>query len=84
MEILQNNPTTKGRNGVYSIRVGNTEKRVYCDMSIDGGGWTVSRHWSETDLTLVYRKHEEHAMVHVRITYIAYNCFGGSNKHYCQ
>ena len=28
--------------GVYPIVVGHTTKFVLCDMSTDGGGWTVS------------------------------------------
>lgn len=42
MDILKGDPQTKGKNGVYQIRVNSEVKSVYCDMSVKGGGWTVS------------------------------------------
>ncbi|XP_062606266.1 microfibril-associated glycoprotein 4-like isoform X2 [Saccostrea cucullata] len=40
--ILKFMPKTKGKDGVYSIYPDmNTKKLVYCDMTTEGGDWTV-------------------------------------------
>jgi hypothetical protein len=42
MEILQNDPNVRGIDGVYTIKIGDQKKKIFCDMTRDGGGWTVS------------------------------------------
>lgn len=42
-DILEKYPNTRGRNGVYNITAPSSKPEpVYCDMTTNYGGWTVS------------------------------------------
>ena len=44
--VLRRIPNTKGRDGVYTIYPDlKSRKLVNCDMTTDGGDWTVSTHF---------------------------------------
>ncbi|XP_060603730.1 fibrinogen-like protein A [Ruditapes philippinarum] len=54
LDILQRDITAES--GVYEIRLRNSErKQVYCDMSTDGGGWTIFQ--NRFDESVDFRKH---------------------------
>ncbi|XP_056016787.1 ficolin-1-like [Ostrea edulis] len=39
-DILNKLPSVKGKDGVYEIYVANQTRKVFCDMTTEGGGWT--------------------------------------------
>ncbi|XP_061170007.1 ryncolin-4-like [Saccostrea echinata] len=54
--ILKMHPGLKGRDEVYSIYPdGKTKKRVFCDMTTEGGGWTVIQRRINAGTTNFYR-----------------------------
>ncbi|XP_061176974.1 fibrinogen-like protein A [Saccostrea echinata] len=68
-EIMKKDPSKKGQDGVYVIYL-DSWKEVFCDMTIDGGGWTVIQKREDDDVDF-YRTWNEYK-----------HGFGNASKNY--
>ncbi|XP_062615766.1 veficolin-1-like, partial [Saccostrea cucullata] len=59
-DIVKRDPSRKGQDGVYVIYP-DTRREVFCDMTTDGGGWTViqKREDGETDFYRTWKGYKE-------------------------
>ncbi|XP_061176964.1 ficolin-1-like [Saccostrea echinata] len=58
-EILSTDSSRKGQDGVYVIYIDDTWREVFCDMTTDGGGWTIIQKREDGDVDF-YRTWKEY------------------------